>query len=275
MLCILADQLAGTQVVETQSTSPWLAAGVGLAVGALLLLLGLIVFVISRRSRISPEERQLKATIAELRTRLRITAADGFLLTSERNSGVTAVCQHWHRRSPVVIQRSFVESAARLSLFQDFDVYQFDAFCICLRCSKSNNDSAENSSLPPEYYALCDWLLDICRALIRPDIGGAGSGSSFNDIECSLPNEERFPYFQKRVCRARVWSDMGGSLFQRLRQVAQARAYPKELKMKIKTALQDQCRLKYRTDCTASYGKIQVHKKAWRFNYDRLAEGRV
>jgi hypothetical protein len=226
MWCTLFDHLVGSQVVAAQGTSPWLAAGIGLAVAALLLLLGLIVFVVSRRRRESPDERQLKTAIAELRTRLRITAADGFLLTSERSRGVPAVCQHLHRNSPVVIQRSFVESAARLSLFQDFDLHQFDAFCICLRCSKGGDENSENSA-PPEYYALCDWLLDICRDLIKPAIEGHEDPESDSTIvasKCNLPNEERFPYFQKRVCRARVWSDMGGGLFQRLRQVAQARA---------------------------------------------------
>jgi hypothetical protein len=212
--------------VATQGNSQWLAAGVGLAVGASLLLVGLITFVIFRRSSESPEERQLKTTIVELRTRLRITAADGFLLTSERSSGFSASCQHWHRSPPVVIQRSFVESAARLSLFQDFDIHQFDAFCICLRCSRGIGDENAENSAPPEYYALCDWLLDICRALVRPDLGGAGDGGSFANSDCVLPTDERFPYFQKRVCRARVWSDMGGSLFQRLRQIAQARFCP-------------------------------------------------
>ena len=215
-------------MVSAQGTSQWLAAGVGLAVGALLLLLGLIVYIVSRRRHETPEERQLRIAITELRTRLCITAADGFLLSSERSRGFSAVCQH--SRQPVVIQRSFVEAAARLSLLQDFDIHQFDAFCIFLRCSRNDDGNAENSA-PPEYHALCNWLLDICRTLIRPafaGLGEAGVDSSLVDSDCSLPNDERFPYFVNRVCKSRVWSDMGGWLFQRLRHVAQACARPRE-----------------------------------------------
>jgi hypothetical protein len=195
-----------------------------------LLLLGFAVYIISSQRQESPEELQLKTAIAGLRTRLRITAADGFLLTSERSRGVSAVCQHFNLRQPVIIQRSFVEAAARLALLQDFDIHQFDAFCICLRCSRVGDEIAENSA-PPEYHALCDWLLDICRTLIRPELadsGEAGVNNTFGISNCNLPKEERFPYFQKRVCKARVWSDMGGSLFQRLRQVAQASVYSQE-----------------------------------------------
>jgi hypothetical protein len=184
------------------------------------------MYILSRHQQESPEEQQLKKAIVDLRLRLQITAADGFLLTSERNSGLSLVCWRWQTKQPVIIQRSFVEAAARLSLFQDFDIHQLDAFCICLRCSRGENENLEHSA-PPVYYALCDWLLEICKALIRPALEGL-SGSECNTssvhLECNLPVDERFPYFQKRVCRARLWSDMGGLLFQRLRQAAQARA---------------------------------------------------
>mmetsp|Transcript_4921 Transcript_4921/g.10911 ORF Transcript_4921/g.10911 Transcript_4921/m.10911 type:complete len:912 (+) Transcript_4921:5124-7859(+) len=209
------------KVISTQGTSPWLSAGVGLAVGTLLLLIGIISFVISRRRSQPPEERQLKTAVAELRTRLCITAADGFMLTSERSRSASAVCEHL--RQPVIIQRSFVEAAARLSLFQDFDIHQFDAFCICLQCSSGGDENTANS-VPPAYYALCDWLLEICRTLIKPaleDLGEAEGKGSITNNKCDLSNEERFPYFLKRVCKARVWTDMGGNLFQRLRQIAQ------------------------------------------------------
>jgi hypothetical protein len=205
-----------------QGSSQWLAAGVGLSVGALLLLLGLALFAFTRRKRISPDELQLEQAITDLRMSLHITAADGFLLTSERSA--IRPYLHLDRKKAVVIQRSFVEAAARLSLFQDFDTHQFDAFCICLRCS--NGEDEREDSVPPEYYALCSWLLDICTYLIRPtlaDFAHKGYGSSIHDSKCELGNEERFPYFQK-ICRARLWSEMGGSLFKQLRMAAQARA---------------------------------------------------
>ena len=211
-------------MAAAQGSSPWLAAGVGLSVGALLLLLGLAVFSFTRRKRILPEELQLEQAIAELRMSLQITAADGFLLSSERSAYRPYL--HLERKKIVVIQRSFVEAAARLSLFQNFDTHQFDAFCICLRCS--NGDSEREDSIPPEYCALCSWLLDICTYLIKPslaDFSHKGYGSSIHDSKCELGIEERFPYFQK-ICGARLWSEMGGNLFKRLRMAAQARACP-------------------------------------------------
>ncbi len=191
--------------------------------GALLLLVGLVMYIMSRRRHEPPEERKLKKAIAELRMKLRITAADGFLLSSDRSRGFSVSCQQWQRGQPVFIQRTFMEAAARLSMFQDFDIHQFDAFCIFLRCSRGDNEGSERSATP-EYDALCNWLLVVCKALISPAltrIGEAGGDNSFIDSECNLPNDERFSYFEKRLCKARIWSDMGGSLFQRLRQIAQ------------------------------------------------------
>ena len=212
--------------METQGTTRtlWLTVGIGLALILVLLLLGFIIYFIYFLQHELPEERKLKKAINDLRIRLHITAADGFFLPSERSRGFSWVC-HRGRKQPMVIQQSFVEAAARLSLFQDFDIHQFDAFCLCLRCSRGSYDDGD--SAPSEYFALCDWLLDICSVLIRPvqqslsysETQGSGS---FIDSNCKLAQGERFLYFQKRVCRARVWSDMGGSLFQRLKKVAQA-----------------------------------------------------
>ncbi len=210
------------QVSPGTGTSQWLDAGIGLAVGTLLLMVGLIVYIMSRHRHEPPEERQMKKATAKLRNELCITAADGFLLTSERRS-LSAVFAAWQRSQPVYLQRSFVEAAARLSMFQDFDLHQFDAFCICLRCGTRDDESPENSATPA-YSAMCDWLLDISKTLIKPDVSSHGDSAgkvSFVESKCNLAYEERFSYFQRRVCRARVWSDMGGILFQRLKKIAQ------------------------------------------------------
>jgi hypothetical protein len=42
---------------------------------------------------------------------------------------------------------------------------------------------------------------------------------------CDLMIHERFPYFQRLVCRARVWTDMEGILFQQLKEVAQVHGH--------------------------------------------------
>jgi hypothetical protein len=199
-------------------------AGIGLAAGILLLILGPILYFMSRRRREPPEERQLKEAIAKLRIALCITPADGFLLTSERSRGLLAIFPTLQMKQPVFLQRSFVEAAARLSMFQEFDVQQFDAFCICLQYGTGDIKSSETSArATPAYSALCNWLLDISKTLIKPVMSSrkeSGGNISFIDRNCNLSFEERFAYFQRRVCRARVWSDMGGSLFDRLKMVA-------------------------------------------------------
>ena len=205
-------------------TPRWLDAGIGLAVGILLQILGPILYFMSRRRREPPEERQLKQAIAKLRIALCVTPADGFLLTSERSRGLFAVFPTLKMKQPVFLQRSFVEAAARLSMFQEFDVQQFDAFCICLQYGTRDIKSSETSTrATPAYNALCNWLLDISKTLIKPVMSSqeeSGGKVGFINGSCNLSFEQRFAYFQRRVCRARVWSDMGGSLFDRLKMVA-------------------------------------------------------
>ena len=202
----------------------------------------------SRRQHEPPEERQLKKAVANLRIKLCITAADGFFLTSERSKGRFAVFSTWHRRQPVNLRRSFVEAAAKLSMLEDFDVHQFDAFCICLRCNTGEDESSEISAETPAgaYSALCNWLLDISRNLITPAIltqreSEGNVNLSFADRKRDLAINQhhnmtfnkRFSFFQQHICRARVWSDMGGSLFQRLKMVAKvsvcARVWKEEI----------------------------------------------
>jgi hypothetical protein len=200
----------------------------------------------SRRRHEPPEERQLKKAVANLRIKLCITAADGYFLTSERSKGQFAFFSTWHRRQPVNLRRSFVEAAAKLSMLEDFDVHQFDAFCICLRCSTREDESAEISAETPAYSALCNWLLEISRTLITPAIlsqresegnvelrfvrnrdlaiNGRNRDLAINQ-HCNMTFNQRFSYFQRHICRAQVWSDMGGSLFQRLKMVAKVSMY--------------------------------------------------
>ena len=86
--------------------------------------------------------------------------------------------------------------------------------------------------MPRAYEALCDWLLNISLQLIRPKLQtlsplcadenkehtstGKREFGNQDDQNRNLRPEERFPYFTKRICRARIWGDRNGLLFKRL-----------------------------------------------------------
>jgi hypothetical protein len=85
------------------------------------------------RRRESPSDRRFRVAIADVRARLRITAADGFIMSSDP---VTAWWREWAgvaRRHRVFLQLSGVEAAARLALWEDFDVNQLDSLWLCLQ----------------------------------------------------------------------------------------------------------------------------------------------
>ena len=116
--------------------------------------------------------------------------------------------------------------------WQDYDVAQVDALCICLECETGPRQK------------LCDWLLELSTFLIRPNVLPAVSSSSI--IQHQLGPKERFPYFVARVAQARtlqirfsqlyrrlckrtvymydvqarIWADQNGALFDRLRKAA-------------------------------------------------------
>ena len=219
------------QTVAGGFDSQWLALWVSLAVAALLLLLIIVLYVFACHRRLSQEERQLREGIVALRIRLGITLNDGFPLSSEHS---LALNWTWHRRKyHTIVQHSYMEAAARLSLFLDFDVHKFDAFCLCLQCSDANNYRMgdEVDDFPAAYRALCSWLLDLSQQLIRPSIPDVHMKvadmqlSQENQPElkicCSLSDELRFPYFLRLVCKCRIWSESGGALFKGLKKLAQ------------------------------------------------------
>ena len=104
---------------------------------------------------------------------------------------------------------------------QEYDTSLFDALCLCVECGKAGLNGKTS-----EYKALCDWLLNLSLNLIRPRLPSSQPSSSEknpnlvslqeDDDPCPLRPEERFPYFTKRVCRARIWGDYRGELFKRL-----------------------------------------------------------
>jgi hypothetical protein len=166
----------------------------------------------------SEEEKELASSVSELRVRLKITEKDGYALSSDST-------RLWRQRKDlIVIQKHHLEAAARLILLQDFDVNQFDCLCLCLDCQAPG---AEADHSKPAYNAVCDLVLDVSKTLIKPDIqqrAGDGTehakGGLLGNIS-RLKIEERFPFFLRKVCRVRVWTDNAGALFLRLQAAAQ------------------------------------------------------
>jgi hypothetical protein len=175
---------------QVSSSSAGLILGLAIAGGAVLLLVvGGLVLSHTMRDSSSPEERQLRYALMVLRQQLSITAQDGYVLSSE------TVPWGWRGREVVHIQRSHAEAAARLCLFQDFDVNQFDAFCLCLEGDRPSakhktsvrtlhshanpSAAAQEGDAEGPYKKISDILLLVATALIRPDVcnnGGADIG---------------------------------------------------------------------------------------------------
>jgi hypothetical protein len=85
------------------------------------------------RRRESASDRRFQAAVAAVRAQLRVTAADGFIVSSDP---ATAWWREWAvvpRRRRVFLQLSGVEAAARLALWEDFDVNQLDSLWLCLQ----------------------------------------------------------------------------------------------------------------------------------------------
>jgi hypothetical protein len=167
---------------------------VGVLVGGFaLLLFGVSMWLwTSKKKSESEEETILQMRVEEIRKKLHLTVKDGFLLSSERPS-------FWNRRTDIVfLRKSHLESVARFSMFQDFDVMLFDAFCLSLDSCNGQNRL--------QYSALCNWILEISEILIKPD-SEIENGAAKPGQTRTLQAGERFRYFTKKVCRTRIWRD--------------------------------------------------------------------
>lgn len=176
----------------------------GLAAGFVVLLMVSFVLARSYLEEASEDEKQLRKAVSGLLIRLHMTPREGYLLSSKGAN----FC--WRGRAVVWIQRSHAEAASRLGQLQDFDLSQFDAFCLHLQGEDiadavSRNPqlrfSTQQKQIPglKQYYHLCEWLLELSKSLIRPRICEGEIPS------CSLSEVHRFPYFLDRVCKAHIW----------------------------------------------------------------------
>jgi hypothetical protein len=182
-----------------------------LIIGCLLLIGMAVAYSLFRLRQKSKEEKDLDAAMSTLRVRLKIGKADGFVLHTERVSFLADT------KFLVFINKSYLEAAARIALSDDFNLLHFDALCNTLECHNSNSKAERGSGsgkdASAQYEALCDWILEVCKALIDP-----GLEIQPEDPK-RKPARERFAYFE-RVCAAQIWKSRHAGLFERLKGVA-------------------------------------------------------
>ena len=187
---------------------PWVI--VLAVVGSLLVLLlaVLVAFRLLQGKDESKEEATLRKKILDIRQTFRLMPRDGFLLSTERRP----IWDRW--REVIVLRLSHVEAAARMALFQDFDVMQFNAFCLSLE-GESDATSKERYSI------LCNWLLELSEKLIYPDITLPDSDPKMNFSQSpgGMSAAERFRFFTRKVVKVRIWLD-DEKLFHNLKRKA-------------------------------------------------------
>ncbi len=232
---ILKFSASDSVVVVTSSWDTGIVAGMVIAI--LVLVTAVLIRWLPNQKNESDSERLLRTAIESLRKRLGICKRDGFYLSYEAGP-------LWRPLNRTVyILRNEMEAAARLSLTQDFDVKSFDAFCQCIEYSSFVFHSIEYPNLvlsrgaeqpmsrPPQYDALCDWLLEVSRNLIEPDIlkrlRDCERPPADKDLESEMLESERlvgakqlFAYFKERVALVRLWLDHDRRLWQELKRVA-------------------------------------------------------
>ena len=168
----------------------------GCTLGVFSMVSVIVLLCASLRNKESEEEIKLRLDVQRLLARLQATPREGYFLS---NRGAP----FWLQVQTVVfLQKSHVEAAARLGNLQDFDIGQFDSFCLSLENRDFDSDSKQ-------YMLLSDWILELSTSLIRPDLEDGLNAS------CHLQVEDRFPYFLKRVSKARIWSE-NPDLFKKL-----------------------------------------------------------
>ena len=213
----------------------------GIAIGTTVLILVSAVFVwFQYQKSETNEEKVLQKQVKLIRDKLLLQKAHGFYLSSER----APLLQR--REQTVFILKTELEAAARLALFQDFDLKSFDALChrieysmfLGQRLNKIYPTVADSSSQSPQYAALCEWLLEIGTALIEPlilckkrqDLARlAVADKKSQDLEQEVWDEtnesnfaarDRFLYLVRIVSKARIWQEHDQHLWYRLKQAA-------------------------------------------------------
>jgi hypothetical protein len=184
-----------------------------------LLVIGVALLV---RRALRQDEDEIRRAASQLRSRLQLTRAEGFVLSSD-------VYPVWRKRASLVfVQRSHLEAAARLTLFRDdCDVKLLNGLCVCL---------LERSH---QYALLCEWLLELSNNLLDPGIHITLQAPTVNQKRVSAAElrrvqgrvfhdsikgkvfmqEDRFVYFVEKICKVHVLQD--AVVFEKLQHIAQ------------------------------------------------------
>ena len=191
-------------------------------------------WLLKRKQGVTKDVKMLTSMIEEIRTKFRITRKDGYLLETEGQS-----C--WNRRnSSIVVLQNHIVAAARLALFQDFDVTHFNSFCYFIEgnvCSGHQDES--------RYAVLRSFLLGISKELIRPDIPKYDQDFHATTLfHESLDAVSRYRLFFQYLMKCRIWSE-DRDLYENLRQVA--REYMNEIS--------DHCEIRYLELSKESHGQ--------------------
>jgi hypothetical protein len=224
---------------QSQNFAPadWIlaVACTGAALGVCVLLT--IAWYLNQKVE-SPNERELRMKMAEIRRSLRITVKDGYAVGSEGQSLFT-------QRQLIFLSRAQVEAAANLALMQDFDVNQFDVLCLCIKHSGASEEAKER------YELLGQWLLECCEFLLKPDFHDQEFhvDRSFHGNKRNLIHNpsERFQYFERRLIKARIWLE-DKNLFSKLKIIAK----------RFMDELSDLCNVRYEVLCGEPRGQELV-----------------
>ena len=182
--CALDEQPLGT------GNDVLMTLVIGSTVGAVLFCTICFSVLLKCHQSQNEENEMMKAT-KDLRRRLRIERADGFLLGSDW------IYPWQSRTSAIHLHKSCMESATKLSLLRDFNPLQFDAFCISLI-----QPAQQPAYRTLQHMALYDWLLEIGKWLIQPSI--KGDKSTINpESGREWTERERFAYLDK-LCKCQV-----------------------------------------------------------------------
>ncbi len=146
-------------VALNSNESAWVI-GVSISAGVCLLMMSLAYMYISLTKKIeSMEEHCIRLQVIAIRKRLCILPKDGFVLGAERGP-------LWSKSDAVIhLRQSHLDAAAHLALMQDFDINQFDAFCLSLEGDDVSPPTRQN-----RYVLLQDWLLEICSGFLREQL---------------------------------------------------------------------------------------------------------
>jgi hypothetical protein len=226
---------------QSSGTPEWML--VSWLVGSLVLVvLGLIfaaLCILYRRNVVTGEEKTLQVKISEIRKLLRLCKSDGYFVGSERPG-------YWEGRrgAAIYLRQSQLDAAGRFALFQDFDMLQFNAFCIVL-------EGGLDEDARKRYIDLTLWIVETAAALIRPSAPGEEKtlppGVAAGAIIEPLSAAERFRIFEQKVIKARIWTD-DPSLFLQLQLKAQG--FMDDIAL--------ECDLRYQRMCGLPHGDVLV-----------------